>query len=130
MQIHVVQQGQTTYSIAEAYGVPYEDIVEANELPNPEGLVVGQTLVIPIVGSYYWVQPGDSLWSIARRFGLSYQELARVNAISADQTLSVGFRLYIPPRPRRNAEFNAYVEPRGGTVAPALEESAREARRT
>ncbi|MGP0584150.1 LysM peptidoglycan-binding domain-containing protein [Paenibacillus timonensis] len=127
MQIHPVQPGQTTYSIAEAYGVPYEDIVEANELPNPEQLVVGQTLVIPIVGSYYWVRSGDSLWSIAQRFGLSYQELARVNTIAADQSLSIGFRLYIPPRPRRSAEFNAYVEPRGGTVAPALEQSAREA---
>lgn len=116
MQIHPVQPGQTSYSIADAYGVPYEDIVEANELPNPEQLVVGQTLVIPIVGSYYWVRSGDSLWSIAQRFGLSYQELARVNAIAADQPLSIGFRLYIPPRPRRSAEFNAYVEPRGGRL--------------
>ncbi|MGG6314007.1 LysM peptidoglycan-binding domain-containing protein [Paenibacillus macerans] len=127
MQIHVVRPGQTIYSIAEAYSIPDEDIVEANEVPNPERLVVGQTLVIPIIGSYYWVQPGDSLWSIAQRFGMNYQELARINAISVNQTLSVGFRLYIPPRPRTSAEFNAYVEPRGETVAPALEESAREA---
>lgn len=129
MQVHIVQPGQTTYRIAQFYGIPYEDIVEANELPNPERLVVGQTLVIPNVGNYYWVRPGDSLWSIAQRFGLSYHELARVNAISVDQPLSIGFRLYIPPRPRRRAEFNAYVEPRGGTVSAALEESARETAR-
>ncbi len=129
MQVHIVQPGQTTYRIAQSYGIPYEDIVEANELPNPERLVVGQTLVIPNVGNYYWVRPGDSLWSIAQRFGLSYHELARVNAISVDQPLSIGFRLYIPPRPRRRAEFNAYVEPRGGTVSAALEESARETAR-
>ncbi|MFD1175065.1 LysM peptidoglycan-binding domain-containing protein [Paenibacillus puldeungensis] len=127
MQIHVVQRNQTIYSIAEAYSIPASDIVEANEIPNPNRLVVGQTLVIPIVGSYYWVQPGDSLWSIARKFNMNYQELARVNSISVGQTLSVGFRLYIPPRPRTRAEINAYVEPRGTTVAPALEESAREA---
>ncbi len=36
-------------------------------------------------------------------------------------------RLYIPPRPKRNGEINAYVEPRGTTVAPALEASARDA---
>ena len=36
-------------------------------------------------------------------------------------------RLYIPPLPKTNREFNAYVEPRGTTVAPALEESARDA---
>ncbi|MED4959072.1 LysM peptidoglycan-binding domain-containing protein, partial [Paenibacillus macerans] len=127
MQIHVVQRNQTIYSIADTYGIPYGDIAEANEIPDPNRLVAGQALVIPIVGSYYRVQPGDSLWSIARRFGINYRELARVNGISPDQTLSVGFRLYIPPRPKRSAEFNAYVEPRGGTVAPALEEGAREA---
>lgn len=127
MQIHVVQRNQTVFTIAEAYSIPVSDIVEANELQSPNRLVVGQTLVIPIVGSYYWVQPGDSLWSISRRFNINYRELARVNAISVDQTLSVGFRLYIPPRPRTSAEINAYVEPRGTTVAPALEESAREA---
>lgn len=127
MQIHVVQRNQTVFTIAEAYSIPVSDIVEANELQSPNRLVVGQTLVIPIVGSYYWVQPGDSLWSIARRFNMNYRELARINVISVDQTLSVGFRLYIPPRPRTRAEINAYVEPRGTTVAPALEESAREA---
>ncbi|MFB5760855.1 LysM peptidoglycan-binding domain-containing protein [Paenibacillus medicaginis] len=127
MQIHVVQANQTIYSIAAAYSIPYEDIVQANELPNPERLVVGQTLVIPIVGSYYWVQRGDSLWSIARRFGMTYQELARVNGISPGQSLSVGFRLYIPPRSRVSAEFNAYVEPRGEAVAPGLVEGARAA---
>lgn len=127
MQIHVVQRNQTIYSIADTYGIPYGDIAEANEIPDPNRLVAGQALVIPTVGSYYRVQPGDSLWSIARRFGINYRELARVNGISPDQTLSAGFRLYIPPRPKRSAEFNAYVEPRGGTVAPALEEGAREA---
>ena len=35
--------------------------------------------------------------------------------------------MYIPPQPKTNREFNAYVEPRGTTVAPALEESARDA---
>ncbi|HAQ08352.1 MAG TPA: spore gernimation protein [Bacillus bacterium] len=127
MQIHVVQQGQTLTQIAQIYGASVTDITEANELPNPNNLVVGQTLVIPIVGSFYWVQPGDSLWSIARKFGINYQELARINAISVNQPLSVGFRLYIPTRPKERAEFNAYVEPRGTTVAPALETAAREA---
>lgn len=127
MQIHVIRPNQSLTSIARAYGTTANDIIEANDLPNPNDLVVGQTLVIPIVGSFYWVQPGDSLWSIANRFRLSYQQLAAVNGISANQPLVVGSRLYIPPRPKSNGEFNAYVEPRGSTVAPALESSAREA---
>lgn len=127
MQIHVVQPNQSLYGIAQAYGSSVSDIIEANELPNPNNLVIGQTLVIPIIGQFYWVQSGDSLYSISRKFGLSFQELASVNGISVNQPLQIGFRLYIPPRPKTRAEFNAYVEPRGTTVAPNLEASAREA---
>lgn len=125
MQIHVVQPGQSIFGIAQTYNSTVSAIVGANELPNPNQLVVGQALVIPIIGSYYWVQPGDSLYSIARKFGISYQRLAQINRISTTQPLQVGFRLYIPPRPKRDAEINAYVEPIAGTVAPALEQSAR-----
>lgn len=125
MQIHVVQPGQSIFGIAQTYNSTVSAIVGANELPNPNQLVVGQALVIPIIGSYYWVQPGDSLYSIARKFGINYQRLAQINRISTTQPLQVGFRLYIPPRPKRDAEINAYVEPIAGTVAPALEQSAR-----
>jgi spore germination protein len=127
MQIHVVQPGQTIFSIAQAYNSTASAIVGANEVPNPNQLVAGQTLVIPIVGSYYWVQPGDTLYTIARRFGINYQTLAQVNGISVARPLEVGLRLYIPPRPKRKAEINAYVEPIGGRVTPALQQSARSA---
>ncbi|MBY0121968.1 glycoside hydrolase family 18 protein [Bacillus sp. S/N-304-OC-R1] len=127
MQIHVVQPNQTLTRIAQAYGTTANDIAEANEIPNPNNLVVGQTLVIPIVGQFYTVKSGDSLYSISRRFGLSYQELASINRISVNTPLQIGVRLYIPPHPKFRAEFNAYVEPRGTTVAPNLEASAREA---
>jgi spore germination protein len=127
LQIHVILPNQTLTGIAQAYGTTVNDIVEANELPNPNNLVVGQALVIPIVGRFYWVQSGDSLFSIARRFGMSYQELASINGISVNTPLRIGLRLYIPPRPKPQAEFNAYVEPRGTSVAPNLEESARNA---
>lgn len=126
MQIHVVQAGQTIYGIAQAYSTTAGEIITSNELNNPNQLVIGQALVIPIVGSFYWVQPGDSLYSIARRYGISYQTLARVNNISAERPLPIGFRLYIPPQIRRSAEVNAYVEPTGGTVSPGLEQAARE----
>jgi spore germination protein len=127
MQIHVIQRGQSLYGIAQAYGSTVKDIIEANQLPNPNDLVVGQTIVIPIIGRFYWVKAGDTLYSISRQFGISYQELARVNNISPTEALRVGFRLYIPPRRKQRAEFNGYVEPRGNVVAPALENAAREA---
>lgn len=127
MQIHVVRNNQTLTGIAAAYGTTVNDIVEANDVPNPDRLVIGQALVIPIIGSFYWVQSGDTLWSIAQRFRLNYEQLASINSIAVNQPLQVGLRLYIPERPKRPVESNAYVEPRGTYVAPNLEASAREA---
>ncbi|KHL95917.1 spore gernimation protein [Paenibacillus sp. IHB B 3415] len=127
MQIHVVQPGQTLYGIADAYGVNMDTITEANQLSAPGRLVIGQTLVIPVVGQYYWVQQGDSFYSIAKRFGLKASELAEVNGLTLNQPLQTGFRLYIPPVPRRQAEVNAYIEPRGEAVSQALQNAAAEA---
>ena len=127
MQIHVVKRNESLTTIARAYNTTVNDIVDANDIPNPNNLVVGQAMVIPIVGSFYYVQPGDSLWSIGQKVGVPYQQIASANRISLNQQLYVGFRLYIPPRSKRRGEFNAYVEPRGTSVAPILESSARDA---
>ncbi|WP_138419220.1 glycoside hydrolase family 18 protein [Aquibacillus sediminis] len=125
MQIHVVQSGDSVYSIANSYGTTADALTEANELETPSELVIGQSLVIPIVGQFYFVQPGDSLYSIGQQFGIPYQELANINNLSVDQPLSVGFRLYIPEQPKPTIEVNAYVEPTGETVSETLENSAR-----
>lgn len=55
MQIHVVQPGESIQGIAQTYGSTVQDIVQANEIPEPDRLVVGQALVIPIWGRIYWV---------------------------------------------------------------------------
>ena len=89
--------------------------------------MVGQALVIPIIGHFYTVSQGDTLYTIARRFGVTPQQIATANRISLNQQLQPGFRLYIPQGQKRSAEFNGYVEPRGTPVPPNLESSAREA---
>lgn len=127
MQIHVVQSGQSLYGIANAYGIPMNEITEANQLSAPSMLVVGQTLVIPIVGMYYWVQSGDSLYTIAQRFGITVNTLAEINQWPLNRPLRIGLRLYIPPRPKVSAETNAYIEPRGEAVSQSLQNAAAEA---
>ncbi|MGO4499179.1 LysM peptidoglycan-binding domain-containing protein [Paenibacillus sp. 2RAB27] len=127
MQIHVVQKGQTLYRISQTYGVSVEEVAEANELTPSQSLVIGQALVIPIVGSYYWVQPGEGLYRIAQKLGIDLDALASANGLTLYQTLPSGFRLYIPPPPRKQAEVNAYIEPRGADVSPVLVQAAREA---
>ena len=127
MQIHVVRQGETIYSIAQTFNTTPQQIISSNQLENPNDLVIGQAMVIPITGSYYFVQQGDSLYTIARKFGTTAQRLAEVNRLSLNTPLTVGLRLYIPPIPKRDAEFNAYVEPRGTSVSPNLTQEARNA---
>jgi len=127
MQIHVVSQGQTLSGIAQAYATTSQDIIEANDLPNPDRLVVGQALVIPIVGRFYFVQQGDTIFSIARRYNTTPEQLIEINQLNPATPLRVGLRLYIPPQPKREAEINAYVEPRGNTVSQELQQSSRNA---
>jgi LysM repeat protein len=49
-QTHVVQPGETVFSIAQRYGVTVDAIVEANNLRTQGNIVyisAGQTLIIP-----------------------------------------------------------------------------------
>ncbi|OEF99438.1 spore gernimation protein [Vulcanibacillus modesticaldus] len=110
MQIHVVQRGQTLSGIAQAYSTTWQKIATANQLPDPNQLVIGQALVIPIEGKYHWVQPGESLWSIAHLYNIDPRELARINGISYWGILMIGQRLYIPPGPKPAIEVNGYIE--------------------
>ena len=64
---HTVQPGESVLSIARRYGVPYENVVRANRLRDPERVVVGRRLVIPGV-SEQWAStrrgPGGTLLPI------------------------------------------------------------------
>lgn len=46
-KIHIVQSGETLYSIARRYGTTYWAIAMANNLANPNVIYAGQRLVIP-----------------------------------------------------------------------------------
>ncbi|MEK5173535.1 LysM peptidoglycan-binding domain-containing protein [Heyndrickxia sp. FSL W8-0496] len=96
MNIHVVQKGENLRVISQRYGVNINQIVTANQLPNPNVLVIGQALVIPAPGHEYVIQPGDNLWSIAQRFGTTVQAIADINQISNPTDIMVGQILIIP----------------------------------
>ena len=81
MDIHVVQPGETLYSIAVQYGVPMSRLLDDNQLPDPTRLVVGQTIVVQYPLRTYVVRPGDTLTSIANANGLSVRQLLRNNPV-------------------------------------------------
>lgn len=120
----MVNQGDSLFALANTYGTTAEALINANELDAPNQLVIGQSLVIPIVGQFYFVQSGDRLFSIAQSFGITYQELAEINNIATNTQLTVGDRLYIPTLPKRDITSLAYLEPFGTSVSQTLENTA------
>lgn len=111
MQIHVVRPGDSIWLMSQTYGVPINQIIEANQLPNPNQLVVGQAIVIPIWGKYHWVSPGENLYTISRLYNVPATEIARINRIPDTSQIPVGFRLYIPQGPRPVVDVAAYIDP-------------------
>ena len=95
---HVVQPGETLFSIARRYGLTVEQLAFANGITNPSLIYAGQVLIIPggessaapPGGQTYTVVRGDTLFSIARRFGTTVDELVRLNNLGNANVLYVG----------------------------------------
>jgi LysM repeat protein len=47
VQTYVVQQGDTLSVIANRFGTTVQALIDANNLPSADDIVIGQTLVIP-----------------------------------------------------------------------------------
>ncbi|PLR84394.1 spore gernimation protein [Bacillus canaveralius] len=98
MVIHVVQRGETLWAISRRYGVAISQIVSANQLENPDRLVVGLALVIPVAYRSHVVRSGETLWMIAQRYGTTVQAIVQANRISDPSRISPGMVLVIPAR--------------------------------
>ncbi len=79
MIIHVVQPGDTIYSIAKKYNISPQKIIIDNELATPNVIVPGQTIVILIPSQVHVVKPLDTLASIAQMYDTTTVELLQNN---------------------------------------------------
>lgn len=106
---HIVQAGETLYSIAIAHHTTTDAIVARNGLPGTEAIVVGQALVIPVGQDVAAITPapakvahtvrsGDTLSSLARQYRTSPAAIQKDNPQIADpEHLDVGMVLLIAP---------------------------------
>ncbi len=124
-RVHVVQRGETLYSIARRYGTSVQAIASANGLRNANYIWVGQRLAIPGSGGgggssggggggVYVVGRGDTLYSIARRYGTSVSAIMSANGLRNANYIWVGQRLVIPGGGAASGGSS-----RGGGAAPA-----------
>ncbi len=89
MEIHVVRSGETIESIAQQYGIAPTLIISVNELPNPENLVVGQSLAIRIPETVHTIVQGDTLTTIAETYGVTITEILQNNPRIAEMEILV-----------------------------------------
>jgi len=99
---YIVQEGDTLYTIALAFGVSVEALQQANGITDPSLLAIGQTLIIPgyegIEGvlKTYRVQLGETLAGLAKRFGTTTEALIRINRLTNAESLYVSQPLIYP----------------------------------
>jgi murein DD-endopeptidase MepM/ murein hydrolase activator NlpD len=104
--IHVIQKGDTIYSLARTYGVSSRDIQNLNSIDDPDRIQAGQRIRIPGTavapapggggGAEHRAARGETLYGISRLYGISLQTLLSANGLSETYTLKIGDRLRIP----------------------------------
>ncbi|MDD3570664.1 MAG: glycosyl hydrolase family 18 protein [Lachnospiraceae bacterium] len=95
MQIHVVKSGETLSSIAQNYGLSVQYLQNINQLPNPNDLVVGQTILIIYPEISHTVVQGDTLTSIANQYGVTTIRLLRNNPFTTQRQIVPGDTIVI-----------------------------------
>jgi LysM repeat protein len=94
---HTVSEGEVLWQIAEQYSLRPETILWANDIQDPDLLLIGQDLVIPpLDGVTYTVRPGDGVAEIANRYGLEVQSVIDANHIEDADQITAGAELFLP----------------------------------
>ncbi len=107
MIIHVIEAGDTIFSIANYYGVPQNWIIRENNIDDPFNLVIGSALVILYPKITHQVEEGDTLGSIAKMYNVTIMDLLRYNSfLSEQECLIVGDILVIEYTDEKTSEIS------------------------
>lgn len=93
---YTVQRGDTLGGIAREHDVSLSDLVQANNISNPNLIYPGQKLTIPGSGEVHTVVFGDTLGRIAKKYGASVSRIAAANDIPNPNLILVGQQILIP----------------------------------
>ena len=97
---HVVEKGQTVFSIARAYGVNYHDAVLKSDI---DKIAIGDTVFLPTNEKpapkqfhYYVVKQGNTLYSIAKTYQVEVDDILKLNPKIENNNIKVGEVIKIP----------------------------------
>jgi murein DD-endopeptidase MepM/ murein hydrolase activator NlpD len=99
---YIVQSGDTLNLIALRFGVSAQDLIQANNLSDPDNLQVGMELTIPglqgISGKLdtLAVDYGDNAKSLSRHYQVTEDLLNKLNRITSPMEVYAGSNLIIP----------------------------------
>jgi len=121
--LHVVEQGQTLFSICKAYGVSLEEVKRLNQ-KSDNNLSIFDVLKIPYSEPhaeqdnnyyYYKVQKGETLYALSRKFAIKIKTILRDNPMYEKTPLGIGDIVKLPLReitmPRESGEQMAVEKP-------------------
>lgn len=102
--VHIVEHGQTVFSVSRAYGVKYYDAYIKKDMNK---LKIGDTIWIPVTDGeadvpsnssyrYVEVKQGQTLYSLSKTFKVSIDDIEALNPELKNSTLKVGMILKMP----------------------------------
>ncbi|MGI6129865.1 MAG: LysM peptidoglycan-binding domain-containing M23 family metallopeptidase [bacterium] len=95
--VYTIKPGDTLSAIAKQHGSTVTTLAAYNNLANPNQIVAGQKLQIPVDNSAsYTIKKGDTLWDISLRQGISLAALKAANPGLNPQRLAVGSSIRLP----------------------------------
>ncbi|MDR2392672.1 MAG: M23 family metallopeptidase [Treponema sp.] len=126
--VHIVQGGDTIYSIARSYKIDIDALMKVNGITDPQKLPIGKRLTLPRTSTQgfieYRVVRGDTLYSIARQYRITLESLRRANDLATTYVLKEGDLLRIPltdggaDKPVTSSSIGTVTQ--GGTTASTM----------
>lgn len=144
-QYHVLEKGETLYSVARAYGVKPDDLAKANSIDDPSKLRVGKKLLIPRgagsasgaasstgAGSAsdptepltHKVAKGETLFSLSRTYGVSVDSIRSANGFDSSSVLKIGMTIKIPAEGKPAASAATSPSPSSAETQPEEQKPA------
>jgi len=94
---YVVQEGDTSSSVAASFGISLNTLLWANDLKEASIIRPGDELIImPINGLLHRVKNGQTVGSIATIYKANTEKIIAFNDLPADGAIQIGEKLIIP----------------------------------